>query len=73
MIWRREKYIPELGLTHRQNPACGHRPGGPTGQGLAQVIVAMISSRMFRANHSSRVTIRLNSPVGYQSGLLAIR
>ncbi|MBI4658867.1 MAG: type II toxin-antitoxin system PemK/MazF family toxin [Verrucomicrobia bacterium] len=41
------------------------------GTGLPQVIVAMISSRMFRANHPSRVTIFLNSPVGRQSGLLS--
>jgi mRNA interferase MazF len=39
--------------------------------GLSQVIVAMITSRMFRANHPSRVTIALNSPEGGQSGLLA--
>jgi len=39
--------------------------------GLPQVIVAMITSRMFRANHPSRVTIDLDSPEGQQSGLLA--
>lgn len=38
--------------------------------GLPQVIVAMISSRMFRASHPSRVTVQLNSPAGRQSGLL---
>ncbi|MFQ5419666.1 MAG: type II toxin-antitoxin system PemK/MazF family toxin [Anaerolineae bacterium] len=38
--------------------------------GLSQLIVAMITSRMFRANHSCRVTIRLSSPEGQQSGLL---
>ena len=38
--------------------------------GLPQVIAAMISSRMFRANHPSRVTVPLNSPAGRQSGLL---
>ena len=37
---------------------------------LPQVIVAMISSQMFRAGHPSRVTVRLNSPVGQSSGLL---
>jgi mRNA interferase MazF len=37
---------------------------------LQQVIVAMISSRMFRANHPSRVAILLSTPNGRQSGLL---
>ncbi|MEH2170498.1 MAG: type II toxin-antitoxin system PemK/MazF family toxin [Nostoc sp.] len=39
--------------------------------GLPQVIVAMITSQMFRAGHPSRVTILLSSPQGQQSGLLA--
>lgn len=39
--------------------------------GLPQVIVAMITSRLFRAGHPSRVLIRLSSPEGRQSGLLA--
>jgi mRNA interferase MazF len=39
--------------------------------GLAQSMVAIITSRTFRANHPSRVTIVLNSPDGVQSGLLA--
>lgn len=38
--------------------------------GLAQVIVAMITNKMFRANHPSRVTILLPSPEGRNSGLL---
>ena len=38
--------------------------------GLQQVIVAMISSRMFRANHPSRVAILLSTPEGRLSGLL---
>ncbi|TVP58446.1 MAG: type II toxin-antitoxin system PemK/MazF family toxin [Nodularia sp. (in: Bacteria)] len=38
--------------------------------GLSQIIVAMITSQMFRAGHPSRVTIQLNSPEGEQSGLL---
>jgi mRNA interferase MazF len=38
--------------------------------GLPQIIVAMISSQMFRAGHPSRVTILRNSPEGQQSGLL---
>ncbi|MGB4870840.1 MAG: type II toxin-antitoxin system PemK/MazF family toxin [Candidatus Promineifilaceae bacterium] len=37
---------------------------------LSQLIVAMITSRMFRANHPCRVTIQLSSPDGLQSGLL---
>ena len=38
--------------------------------GLRQVIVAMITSNMFRANHPSRVPILLATPEGQQSGLL---
>jgi mRNA interferase MazF len=38
--------------------------------GLPQIIVAMITSQMFRAGHPSRVTILRNSPEGKQSGLL---
>lgn len=38
--------------------------------GLPQVIVAMISSQMFRAGHPSRVTVLLSTPAGQQSGLL---
>lgn len=38
--------------------------------GLPQVIVAMITSQMFRAGHCSRVTILLSSLEGQQSGLL---
>ena len=37
---------------------------------LPQVIVAMITSRVFRANHPSRVLIKLNSSAGKESGLL---
>jgi len=39
--------------------------------GLPQVVVAMITSRLFRADHSSRVVVRLASSAGRQSGLLA--
>jgi len=39
--------------------------------GLPQLIVAMISSKLFRANHPSRVTIALSTPEGQQSGLLS--
>ena len=38
--------------------------------GLPQVIVAMITTKMFRANHPSRVTIFLSNGEGQQSGLL---
>jgi mRNA interferase MazF len=38
--------------------------------GLPQVIVAMITSRVFRANHPSRVTVLRSSPEGQQAGLL---
>lgn len=38
--------------------------------GLPQIIVAMITSQMVRAEHPSRVTIWLNSLEGQQSGLL---
>jgi mRNA interferase MazF len=39
--------------------------------GLSQVIVAMITSQMFRAGHPSRVTIHLATSQGRRSGLLA--
>ncbi len=39
--------------------------------GLSQVIVAMISSQMSRANHPSRVPVLQTSPEGQQSGLLS--
>lgn len=39
--------------------------------GLSQVIVAMITSRTFRANHPSRVPIVVDSPEGRTSGLLS--
>lgn len=38
--------------------------------GLTQVILAMITSRLFRANHASRVLIDSTSPEGRASGLL---
>jgi mRNA interferase MazF len=38
--------------------------------GLPQVIVAMITSRLFRANHPSRVMVMVSTPAGRQSGLL---
>jgi len=39
--------------------------------GLPQVIVAMITSRIFRTNHPSRVAIFLATPDGQRSGLLS--
>lgn len=38
---------------------------------LPQVIVAMISGRLFRANHPSRVMIPLSQEEGKESGLLS--
>ena len=38
--------------------------------GLDQTIVAMITSNMSRAGHPSRVTVRLDTTQGKQSGLL---
>jgi len=38
--------------------------------GLPQVIVAMITSRMLRAQHQSRVIVQLSTLEGQQSGLL---
>jgi mRNA interferase MazF len=38
--------------------------------GIPQVVVAMISSRIFRAGHPSRVTVLRIDPEGRQSGLL---
>jgi mRNA interferase MazF len=40
------------------------------GTDLAQVILAMISSNLKRANHPSRVLISIKSEPGKQSGLL---
>lgn len=39
--------------------------------GLDQIIVAMLTSRLFRVNHPSRVLFRIDAPDGDQSGLLA--
>lgn len=38
--------------------------------GLSQVVVAMITSKLFRANHPSRVLVTLFTSAGRQSGLL---
>src|SRR5438132_5703116 len=38
--------------------------------GLSQVIVAMITSRLLRANHPSRVVVEVATPIGQRSGLL---
>lgn len=39
--------------------------------GLPQVIIAMITSKVSRANHPSRVLVHLATPEGRQSGLLS--
>jgi mRNA interferase MazF len=39
--------------------------------GLQQVIVAMITSRLFRSKHPSRIVIQLSTTEGQQSGLLS--
>jgi len=39
--------------------------------GLPQVILAMITSRMFHADHPSRIVVRMSTPVGQRSGLLS--
>ena len=39
--------------------------------GLPQLVVAMITSKLFRANHQSRVIISLATTEGQQSGLLS--
>jgi mRNA interferase MazF len=39
--------------------------------GVPQVIVAMITSRLFRANHPSRVTVLRSTLEGQRSGLLS--
>ena len=39
--------------------------------GLPQVIVAMITSRLFCANHPSRIRVSLSTSEGQQSGLLS--
>ena len=38
--------------------------------GLPQVIVAMITTKLFRANHPSRVLVVRSTPEGQHSGLL---
>jgi mRNA interferase MazF len=37
---------------------------------LSQVVIAMITSKLFRANHPSRVLVSLSMPEGQRSGLL---
>jgi mRNA interferase MazF len=39
--------------------------------GLSQVVVAMISGRLFRAGHPSRVVVRIDTATGRETGLLA--
>jgi len=39
--------------------------------GLAQIVLAMITSQMTRAGHSSRVTVLVASPTGQWAGLVS--
>jgi len=39
--------------------------------GLPQVIVAMITSKTFRANHPSRILVKIDLAAGRKSGLLS--
>lgn len=39
--------------------------------GLSQVIIAMISGRLFRAGHPSRVVVRIDTVTGKETGLLS--
>jgi mRNA interferase MazF len=41
------------------------------GTGLSQTIVAMVTSKLSRANHPSRVTVTLSTPAGRECGLIA--
>ena len=38
---------------------------------LSQMVVCMLTSRLFRANHPSRVMVRLSTEQGQHSGLLS--
>ncbi len=38
--------------------------------GLPQIIVAMVTSKMSRSQHPSRLTILIDTPAGQQSGLI---
>jgi mRNA interferase MazF len=55
--------------TAKPRPALAVQADNPQ-TGLPQVIVAMITNKMFRANYPSRVTVLISSPVGQNSGLL---
>lgn len=55
--------------TARRRPAVVVQADGLQ-TGLSQTIVAMITSRLFRADHPSRVLIRLTEAEGAESGLL---
>jgi mRNA interferase MazF len=39
--------------------------------GLPQIIVAMVTSKMSRSQHPSRLTILISTPAGQQSGLIS--
>jgi mRNA interferase MazF len=53
----------------KQRPALVVQADG-LNTGLAQIIVAMITSNMTRSNHPSRITILLDSPEAKLAGLL---
>ena len=63
--------FPHTGLrTAKTRPALVVQPDN-LNTDLSQIIVAMITSRTFWANHSSRVLVEINSKEGKSSGLLA--
>lgn len=56
-------------LTAKTRPALVVQRDGLQ-SGLAQVVLAMITSQMTRAGHPSRVTVLVASPIGRRSGLV---
>ena len=56
--------------TFDRRPALVVRADG-RGTGLPQIVLAMITTNLSRAGHPSRVLVRLSSPAGIASGLLA--
>ena len=58
-------------IYEQQNHAALIVQGDNLQTGLSQVVVAMITSKLFRANHATRVVIYLNTPESQHSGLLS--
>ena len=56
-------------VTFKRRPALIIQ-GDNLNTGLAQVVVAMLTSNIQRGHHPSRVLVELDSSVGRQSGLL---